>query len=180
MLFVTCIVMLISPEMVIILGSNKYNSSILCVMPIVAAGFFSFLYTLPSAIEYYHEKTNYIAMGTIVSAIVNISLNYYLIPKYGFLAAAYSTLFTYFLYFVIHYLLAIKIEKKNLFSNVTVLLSSFTVVAVMFISMFLKDYLIPRLILSVVLLILVIVLDYFKIGIIKYVYNSIRKKFSSL
>ena len=117
MLTFTSCIMLVSPEVIKILGPEEYWDASYCVIPIVAGGFFSFLYTLPSAIEYYYEKTKYIAVGTVSAAIVNIVLNAIFIQKYGYVAAAYTTLFTYLLYFSFHYLWAWKIQGSCLFNN---------------------------------------------------------------
>ena len=110
------IVMLLSPELVKILGGMKYRESVACVIPIICGGFFTFLYNIPVAVEYYHEKTNYISIATICAACINIVTNYIFIEIYGYMSAAYTTLGTYFLYFTFHYFIAIKIEGKSLFS----------------------------------------------------------------
>lgn len=110
---------LISPEMVRLLAPESYGNAVYCGFPIVASAYFSFLYLLPSSVEYYREKTKYIAAGTMAAALMNIVLNYYFIRHYGYVAAAYTTLATYVLYFLFHYLLAWKIEGKSVFSHGT-------------------------------------------------------------
>jgi len=113
----SCVMMLVCPEVIVILGSAKYRDAIYCAIPIIAGGYFSFLYLIPSVVEYYYEKTKYIAIGTSSAAIINIFLNYVFISKYGYIAAAYTTMFTYFLYFLFHYILAWKIQGFTLFST---------------------------------------------------------------
>ena len=122
MLVFSVLIILVSPEIIWILGAGKYGQSVYCVIPIIASGYFAFLYTLPAAVEYYHEKTKYIAAGTVGAAVVNILLNWYFINRYGYVAAAYTTLATYLLYFVVHYFLAYRIQKECLFSNRMVVL----------------------------------------------------------
>ncbi len=109
-------VILLCPELIHILGSEKYSESIYCAIPIVIGGFFACIYNVPCLVEYYHEKTKLIAASTAFAAILNIILNAIFIPLYGYIAAAYTTLVTYVTYFTIHYVMAIKIEKKDLFS----------------------------------------------------------------
>lgn len=116
MIFSSAIIFM-TPEIVKILANENYWDAIYSVIPIVAGGYFAFLYTIPSCVEYYHGKTQYIASGTMLAAVINIVLNYIFIKRYGYVAAAYTTLATYFLYFLFHYLIAMKIEKKSLFSN---------------------------------------------------------------
>lgn len=117
MLVLVVILCLIAPEVILILGTSKYSKSIYCVIPIIIGGYFSFIYILPCEIEYYYEKTKYIAIATSVAAIINIILNYIGIKKFGYIAAAYTTLATYLLYFCFHYFMARKIEGKYIYSS---------------------------------------------------------------
>lgn len=120
MLIFSVAVIFVCPEMILILGAGKYGAAAYCAVPIIASGYLAFLYTIPAAVEYYHEKTSFIAMGTAGAALVNIVLNAIFIPKFGYVAAAYTTLATYLLYFVVHYLLARMIQKEFLFANKTI------------------------------------------------------------
>lgn len=114
-LYMTIIIMLVSPEMVKILGSAKYDDSIELVVPITIGGFFSFLYGFPAIVEYYYEKTKCIAVATAGAATLNILLNYIFIPKIGYEVAAYTTLFTYFVYFIAHYIISNKLLSEQLY-----------------------------------------------------------------
>lgn len=128
-MFMLCsALMLVSPEIVMLLGGKEYWDAKYCVIPIVAGGFFSFMYTIPASVEYYHEKTSFIAMGTVMAAIINIITNYIFINRFGYIAAAYTTFATYVLYFTFHFLLAKKIEGKNIFSTKTILVSGVGIV----------------------------------------------------
>ena len=94
--------MAISPELVFILGGSEYHLAIYVVVPMAIDGFVLFLYELVSAGEYYMKKTTYIMYGTIAVAILNVILNYIFISKYGFIAAAYTTMFSYICYLLFH------------------------------------------------------------------------------
>lgn len=117
MLIFSSIVILVGPEIVKLIGAKEYWNASYCVIPIVAGGYFSFLCTLPISVEYFYEKTKFIATGTIIAGIVNIILNYIFIKKYGYIAAAYTTLITYMIYSILHYIIARYIHKKSLFDN---------------------------------------------------------------
>lgn len=69
-------------------------------------------YQMFSLYFYYHEDTKYLSIFTIIALITNIILNYYLIAKFNAMGAAYATLITYTLYFLITATVAIK--KYNL------------------------------------------------------------------
>lgn len=98
--------MLLAPELVLLLGSEKYRGAIPALTPVLFGGFFAMAYTMPSIIEYYKEKTSYIAIGTAMAAALNIVLNAWLIPKYGYIAAAYTTLVSYLVYYTYHSIIA--------------------------------------------------------------------------
>lgn len=120
---------LISPEIIRVMGPDEYLDSQYLVVPIVIGGFFSFLYTFPATVEYYCEKTRYIAFGTGCAAGINVLLNLFFIPRYGYTAAAYTTLATYFLYFCFHYALSIRILKgKHLYDMRFIVIAAFIVV----------------------------------------------------
>lgn len=102
---------LVSPDLVRILAAPEYQSGIYMI-PLIAAGcYFQFLYTFPVAYESYKQKTLYIAIGTVAAAALNIGLNYYMIPLYGGMAAAFDTLVSYLMLFLFHYIIAKYIIK---------------------------------------------------------------------
>lgn len=106
---ITAGVTLLAPEFIYLLGGNKYAEAYTCTVPVLVAGFFAMSYTIPVVVEYYKEKTSYISVGTAVAALINICLNALFIPKYGYVAAAYTTLISYIVYFSIHVIIARKL-----------------------------------------------------------------------
>ena len=109
-------ILLLGPEVVYILGGQKYAQAKFVLPPVVMGAAFQFLYNLYVALEQFAKKTVGMAIGTVLAAAINIALNWLLIPKYGYIAAAYTTLFGYACLLVIHYLLARKtgyIEAYN-------------------------------------------------------------------
>lgn len=116
-------------DIIKIIAERSYWSSIYCVIPIVISGFFWFIYTLQVSVEYYFEKTNVIAIGSVLVAILNIVLNYLFIPMYGYIAAAYTTLVSYIVYAVVHALIARFIAQRSLFDLRTSLTTSLLVCA---------------------------------------------------
>lgn len=145
-------IMLMAPEIVLVLGSSKYLDAVPCVYPVVAGGFFAYVYYIPATVEYYHEKTRYIAAATTAAALLNIALNYVFIKKYGYIAAAYTTLATYLLYFLFHWFIAERIEGKSIFPTGDMLFSSLGIGVGMASAALLVDVLWARLALTVLLL----------------------------
>jgi O-antigen/teichoic acid export membrane protein len=117
-------IMMVSPEIIKVLGDEAYWDSTACVIPVIIGTYFIFLYTLPSLVEYVHEKTVYIAVGSIGAAVMNIILNYIFIPIFGYVAAAYTTMITYALSFGLHYIIAAKVHGSCIFDTTKLILIS--------------------------------------------------------
>ncbi len=107
----------LAPEAVMILGGDRYMSGVYCVPPIVMGILCQYVYTHYVNIEMHLKKTKYISYGTIFTAILNIILNAFFIPMFGFVAAAYTTLFSYICLLFIHFYITKKILKVNLYNN---------------------------------------------------------------
>ena len=118
-LFVACIA-LGAKEVIDILAPEAYAPSVYYLIPLLVGGYFSFLYNFPAQVEYYHEKTKYIAAGTCIAAGMNIVMNYFGVKWYGSIAAAYTTMIIYGVYFCIHFALAKKVHGSSLFSGKTI------------------------------------------------------------
>lgn len=97
-------VALIGPEVVYILGSSKYIENIGLIPPISASSLLAAIYGIYSSIAFLKHKRASTAIMTIIAALINIGLNYWLIPIYGYIAAAYTTEIAYLIYTFLHYL----------------------------------------------------------------------------
>ena len=101
--------------------------------------------------EYFYKKTKFIALGSMLAAALNVVLNYLFIPRYGYIVAAYTTLVTYVLYFVFHYLLAKKIHGSSLVSLGGCIGSSLFVCAAGGVTMLLENQIVIRWLLVIVI-----------------------------
>ena len=104
-----------SPEIVVLFAGSEYWSGIDLIIPLTVSNYFVFLYMLPVGIEYYHKKTKFISLGTVCATIANLVLNFIFIKLFGFKAAAYTTLISYILLFVFHWIMASKYELSELY-----------------------------------------------------------------
>lgn len=107
-------VILIAPEILWILAPGNYQVAKWVIPPVTVSVYFMFLYNLFATFEFYFEKTHYVAAATMVGAVLNILLNAWLIPKFGFTAAGYTTLLCYMLYALAHYYFMKKICNEHL------------------------------------------------------------------
>ena len=129
------LLMLISPEVLMVMGARAYWEGKYAMIPVLYGGFFTFLYTLPAQVEYYYKRTSLIAIGTMGAAGISIALNLYFIPRFGYIAAAYTTAFSYILYFIFHYYMAYWIMKKCIFDTVRIMAISIILGMVMAITL---------------------------------------------
>ena len=65
------------PEVTKIMAGSNYWGGISLIIPLTFGNFFVFMYGLPVNIEYYHKKTGFISLGTILAAGLNAVLNYF-------------------------------------------------------------------------------------------------------
>lgn len=103
---------LIGPEIVKFLADKRYWEGTSIIPPIVLANYAIFAYTLYVNIEHFYKKTIYITFNTLIAAGINFITNYMFIPRYGYVAAAYTTLFSYVAALFLHASYAKKMEKN--------------------------------------------------------------------
>lgn len=91
-----------APEVIKIFTPPPFWSGIRLLPYFVMSIYFVFLYSFPVNFEFYHRTTYLIAIGTIGAALVNIRLNYYMIPIMGMSGAALATLLAHIALFLFH------------------------------------------------------------------------------
>ena len=148
----------VGPEAVLVLGGDKYISGIYCIIPIVLGLIAQFLFSHYIILEVHHKQTKYTSFGTVFAAAANIVLNLILVPKFGFVCAAYTTLVSYLLLYLIHLYIVRKKLGIKLYNDLKIF-KWFIVVAVFaFICNFLYGYIILRYALMVAVTVLMAVL----------------------
>ncbi len=152
----------LAPEIIYVMAGKNYSAA-KWVVPPVAASLLLLLYTqFSNNVEFLYKKKFYLIIASLVPAVVNIVLNYIFIPKFGFLAAGYTTLVSYLLFALISYLFIIKYLKKGqelygLFNVKILLLILAGFIGVNILGMALYNFLIARIIVMVVVLIALII-----------------------
>ena len=53
------------------------------------------MYSIFANVVYYYKKPKYVMYASVLAATLNIALNWFFIPMFGYAAAAYTTLFCY-------------------------------------------------------------------------------------
>ena len=112
MTYVIVFILLISYEVLRVLATDEYMQGSIIIPPIVLSNYVIYAYSLYVNVEHYYKKTKIIAINTLIAAIFNLVLNYIFIPKYGYVAAAFTTLASYIISFGLHFKSSKKIEPK--------------------------------------------------------------------
>ena len=119
-----------SPEMILILGGAKYANGKYVAIPMIMDAFVLVIYNLVVQIEYYKKKTHFIMIGTVLAAILNVITNYIFIKRFGYIAAAYTTLFSYLCYLLLHLIISAKLAGFHILQFRYIALFGAAVVAV--------------------------------------------------
>lgn len=102
------------PEVVRIFGSKEYYNAIYVVPPVASSVYFIFLYNTFANPQMYFERQKFMPIASIGAAVLNIVLNAIFIPLFGFYAAGYTTLASYIVYSVGHYMFTKKICMEEI------------------------------------------------------------------
>ena len=94
-----------APDLVAILATEEYRQAIWIIPPVSASVFFIFVYMMFANVEMYFGENKGISVISILCTMVNVVLNGIFIPRFGYLAAGWTTLASYLLLAALHYIL---------------------------------------------------------------------------
>lgn len=161
--------MLFAPELLFIFASSEYKEAVYIIPSIVSSYFFVMIYHVVSKVEFYFEKTQGIALVTVISAVIDILLNLCFIPKFGYIAAGYTTLASYIVMAALHMIYSYVIAKSKGLENKVypwgkiIILALFMVIVTAFVNLFYGSFIIRYVVIALILAVVV----YFK----KTIYN---------
>lgn len=145
-------IIMLAPDIIMIVSGKDYLPAIPSFRILMTAclfSFFAYLFAQCILIPYRKEKNFFIA--TIVSAIVNISLNFILIPFFHEIGAAITTLLAELITMVLVYrasrgYINFKIQKKDIIS---VIIGTFTISIICVLSNFLISIMLIRVVICI-------------------------------
>ena len=154
--------MFLAPEVLNIIAGKEYADAVYVIPPVAASVYFVFLYNIFSNVEFYYEERKYVTIGSILAACINLILNGIFIPKFGYYAAGYTTLFCYIIYGLSHIYFTRVVAKKHLnsaklFDDVFILGFSLMLVIITVLQNVLYSYTIVRYVLIGGVIIVVLV-----------------------
>ena len=119
--FLSVLAVLITPEVLFVLGGSSYSDARYVIPQIFAGCLMQFIYCLYVNVEQYEKKTGGMALASCISAVFNFITNYIFIRKYGYIAASYTTFCRYFLLMLLHMILVKRIGRSFVYDNKAIL-----------------------------------------------------------
>lgn len=105
---------LFTPEIVKIIASQKYWIATPYIIPVILGYFFNGIYTFPGLILQQMKRTGLVSILTIIAASSNIFFNLIFVPRYGAIAASWSTAGCFFLLSFLYYFFGMKLNPINI------------------------------------------------------------------
>lgn len=155
--FYLCNVLIcLAPDIIHLLLNNSYYPAISLVAPITIGIFFQVMYIFFFDVEYYYKKNKQIAFFSVITSILNIILNYIFINKFGYHAAAYTTLISYLILLLLHYFGMRRVENRKIYDIKLLAFLSFDLIVLLIILIMLNNNIIIRYITLLVLTIIIV------------------------
>ena len=121
-----------APEalMLLSISNDSYWIAKFVVPPIVLGTLAQYFYTNYVNVEIFCKKTPIIAVGSCVAAGLNYVLNAAFIPRFGYIAAAYTTLASYLALMVMHFVMVRFVLREKVYSDLFMFVSMAVMMAV--------------------------------------------------
>lgn len=176
LLFFLAAYLCVIPEFMKIMGRREFWIAKYATIPVIAGCAFQFLYNLFVQLELFNKKTGIIALGSVSAAVINLILNFIFIPKFGYMAAGYTTMASYFLLMIYHLCICKLYFKTTIFNVKTILSFVLAILVLVFAYLILYKFnIIVRYIFGVIAL---LVICLFNRNLMKSIINIVRNKFS--
>lgn len=116
-IFLVVGILLVAPEALWILGGESYMEAKFVMPPVMLGCALQLLYTMHVNVEQYQKKTVGMATASACAAFINYLLNLWLIPKFGYIAAAYTTWFGYLFLLLAHMFLVFRLKLGRMYDE---------------------------------------------------------------
>ena len=138
----TLVFMLLGPEILKLAAPTSYYEAVTDIPAIMTGCFFIFVYVLFINVEVYFEKNSFVAIASILASILNVGLNYICIPRYGYLAAGYTTMVSY----AVFMRLIVKKERdiKSIFDGKIIAAASVSIVLLALVLLKIYEFMLLR------------------------------------
>lgn len=108
------ILVFFSSELFFVLVDSKFHVAV-SIVPLIVSGYiFDAMFKIYGRNIGYTNKMLWVSLAGITGALVNVILNYLFIPKYGYIACAYSTVLSYLVILVMSWCICRFILRVNI------------------------------------------------------------------
>ena len=170
-----------APEIIYVMAGQKYHDAIWVVPPVCISNMLLLYTQYCINIEFFFEDKKSLVLASILSAVSNIALNAVFIPKYGFIAAGYTTMFSYILFFVFNYIAMKSVLRKNntaddMYDKPKLIMVLMSFMGLAALGTLLYNFMIIRYCILLVILIVMFIMREKIIAIVKQVMNLKKEK----
>lgn len=152
---ITILLVLFAPEVLKIFTTNEYVNAVHLIPALSAGVYFTALYNIYGNLLLYRKKTINIMLATTLAAIANIILNYYFINKFGYIAAAYTTLISFIILALLQGIMVRVVYKEKVINDAIFLIISLVVAMLCNLCNLLYDHIVVRY--GIILIILLVI-----------------------
>jgi len=154
-------VIALAPEIILVLVGKQYWEACYAVAPVAMSVLLLFFSQFFINVQFFYEEKGRLVYASVFAAVLNVVLNALLIPTLGYMAAAWTTLFSYFVFAGMNYSAMCRTLKKwekkgKLFDIRTLMLILSVFIGLSFFAVALYGYRMLRLVLSGVALVALI------------------------
>ena len=150
----------ISTELIKLFLTDVYLPCIYIVPTLVVAMFFQFIYIFVYDFQFFNKKAKSIAISSIAAAIVNLITNYIFIPKFGYLAAGFTTLASYFVLLMSNYFFTIKMGISKIYDMKRLFFWTLVIMLYAIVCVLLKDLIVVRYLIFVIVTLILLKIRY--------------------
>lgn len=149
----------LAPEVVKILAPIEYYEAIYIIPAVAGSTFFTLIYGMYSPVPQYKLHVASLASINVLAGIVNVTLNYIAIAKWGYIAAGYTTFISYFIYgfgtaiFSIYLLKKDGIKEKIYNGKLLTLMVLGLVISIIVVPLLYNFFIVRYLLLSIILIV---------------------------
>jgi len=147
------LISIMGPEIVWVLGGDYYVQACYVIPPVLSGFIFMVAYTFYCNLEQFNKKNTYVASGTICAAIINLLLNFIMIPYFGYIVAAYTTMISYCALLVFHFIVSkYMLSYGEYYNNMRVFIVSILMAVIILSTQLFYQYMKIRYIMELVLI----------------------------
>ena len=146
-----------APEIILYFTNRNYLEAVSVVPPAALSVFILQYAQFFINVEFYYEQKKSLVWASVSAAAINLALNWVLIPRFGYMAAAYTKMVSYLIFALSHYYAMVRVLKRmdapnDMYNYREMFLLLIAFVGVTFLGEWLYPYLLVRVIISAAVL----------------------------